>query len=270
MLIWSIICRFCDLNAWYMRRSESEPQTVTQTHTARTRARPNLQASNQDHTWSLDLMRLKFLMSHHRRNSVRDKVIGQKWICLERSTLCRQWTGQLRRRQQAWNMAWLVFMGWVQFHRLMSGKIIPVISGKGWGFPGIGPPLTFWPLMVGLKLSWCWWVWHLSLLCYDVMKSLYWAQGVVEINLSTILTYLVLISLSPVLRLCHSFQVSVLPLSLHLHCRRPGFDPCNWKDPLEKEKATHSSILAWRIPMDGGSWPATVHGVAKSQTRLRN
>ena len=221
-------------------------------------------------TWSLDLMRLKFLMSHHRRNSVRDKVIGQKWICLERGTLCRQWTGQLRRRQQAWNMAWLVFMGWVQFHRLMGGKIIPVISGKGWEFPGIGPPLTFWPLMVGLKLSWCWWVWHLSLLCYDVMMSLYWAQGVVEVNLSTILTRSVLISLSHVLRLCHSFQVSVLPLSLHLHCRRPGFDPCNWKDPLEEEKATHSSILAWRIPMDGGSWPATVHGVAKSQTRLRN
>ena len=34
-----------------------------------------------------------------------------------------------------------------------------------------------------------------------------------------------------------------------------------WKDPLEKGKATHSSILAWRIP-----W--TVHGVANSQTRL--
>ena len=32
-----------------------------------------------------------------------------------------------------------------------------------------------------------------------------------------------------------------------------------WKDPLEKEKATHSSILAWRIP-----W--TVHEVTKSQT----
>jgi len=30
---------------------------------------------------------------------------------------------------------------------------------------------------------------------------------------------------------------------------------------LEKEKATHSSILAWRIP-----W-TTVHGVAKSRTR---
>ena len=32
--------------------------------------------------------------------------------------------------------------------------------------------------------------------------------------------------------------------------------------------ATHSSILAWRIPMGRGAWRATVHGVAKSQTRL--
>ena len=26
------------------------------------------------------------------------------------------------------------------------------------------------------------------------------------------------------------------------------------EDPLEKKMATHSSILAWRIPMDGGAW----------------
>ena len=39
-----------------------------------------------------------------------------------------------------------------------------------------------------------------------------------------------------------------------------------WKDPLEKGMATHSSIPAWRIPMDGGPWRATVHGVAESQT----
>ena len=32
--------------------------------------------------------------------------------------------------------------------------------------------------------------------------------------------------------------------------------------------ATHSSFLAWRIRMDGGTWQATVHGVAKSQTQL--
>ena len=27
---------------------------------------------------------------------------------------------------------------------------------------------------------------------------------------------------------------------------------------------THSSILAWKIPMDRGAWQATVHVVAKS------
>ena len=41
-----------------------------------------------------------------------------------------------------------------------------------------------------------------------------------------------------------------------------------WEGPLEKEMATHSSILAWKNPMDRGAWWATVHGVAKSQTRL--
>ena len=41
-----------------------------------------------------------------------------------------------------------------------------------------------------------------------------------------------------------------------------------WEDPLEKEMATDSSILAWRMSMDRGAWRATVHGVAKSQTRL--
>ena len=34
----------------------------------------------------------------------------------------------------------------------------------------------------------------------------------------------------------------------------------------EEGMATHSSILAWRIPMDRGAQQATVHGVAKSQT----
>jgi len=33
-----------------------------------------------------------------------------------------------------------------------------------------------------------------------------------------------------------------------------------WEDPLEEGTATHSSILAWRIPMDRGAWRATVHG----------
>ena len=32
---------------------------------------------------------------------------------------------------------------------------------------------------------------------------------------------------------------------------------------MEKKMATHSSILAWRIPMDRGAWQVTVHGIAK-------
>ena len=36
-----------------------------------------------------------------------------------------------------------------------------------------------------------------------------------------------------------------------------------WEDPLEKGMATHSSILAWRIPMDRGVWQAADHGVTK-------
>ena len=37
-----------------------------------------------------------------------------------------------------------------------------------------------------------------------------------------------------------------------------------WEDPLEKGMATHSSILAWRIPMNRGAWQATVRGAAES------
>ena len=33
-----------------------------------------------------------------------------------------------------------------------------------------------------------------------------------------------------------------------------------WEDPPEEDMATHSSILAWRIPMDSGAWWATVLG----------
>ena len=41
------------------------------------------------------------------------------------------------------------------------------------------------------------------------------------------------------------------------------------EDVLQKEMATHSSILAWEIP--GTEEPlATVHRVAKSQTGLSN
>ena len=42
------------------------------------------------------------------------------------------------------------------------------------------------------------------------------------------------------------------------------------EDSLEEGMATHSSILAWRTPMDRGVWRATVHRVAKSWTDWSN
>ena len=42
-----------------------------------------------------------------------------------------------------------------------------------------------------------------------------------------------------------------------------------WEDSLEEIMTTHSSILAWRIPMDRGAWWAAVHGVTESDMSER-
>ena len=39
------------------------------------------------------------------------------------------------------------------------------------------------------------------------------------------------------------------------------------RDPLEKGMATHSGILAWKIPWTEKPQRATVYGIAKSQTQ---
>ena len=43
-----------------------------------------------------------------------------------------------------------------------------------------------------------------------------------------------------------------------------------WEYQLEKEMAIYSSTYCLENPMDRGAWQATVHGVAKSQTRLND
>ena len=40
------------------------------------------------------------------------------------------------------------------------------------------------------------------------------------------------------------------------------------EDPLEKEWATHTSVLVWKIPPTEGAWWSTIHGVTKIQTQL--
>ena len=51
----------------------------------------------------------------------------------------------------------------------------------------------------------------------------------------------------------------------YCQCRRLWFDR---EGPLEKETATHSSILAWEILWTEGAWWATVHGVTKESHSL--
>ena len=57
-------------------------------------------------------------------------------------------------------------------------------------------------------------------------------------------------------------QVKNLPAMQEMQATRD--QSLGQEDPLEKEMATHSSIIAWKIP-----WmekPGRLHGVAKSQT----
>ena len=56
-------------------------------------------------------------------------------------------------------------------------------------------------------------------------------------------------------------SIKNLPATVEIWAQSLG-----WEDPLEEGMATHSSILAWRIPMDRGAWRSTVPGVTKSQT----
>ena len=49
--------------------------------------------------------------------------------------------------------------------------------------------------------------------------------------------------------------------------QKTGVQSLGQEDPLEAGMATHSSVLAWRIPMDRGAWQALAHGVAKRWTQ---
>ena len=50
---------------------------------------------------------------------------------------------------------------------------------------------------------------------------------------------------------------------------RREFDPWIWEDPLKEGMATHSSILAWRIPM-GREEPGGLQSIgSQSRTQLK-
>ena len=45
-----------------------------------------------------------------------------------------------------------------------------------------------------------------------------------------------------------STYFSIIDKWIHFICQETHVQSLGWEDPLEKEIATHSSILAWRIP----------------------
>ena len=51
--------------------------------------------------------------------------------------------------------------------------------------------------------------------------------------------------------------------------KRQLIQSLDWEDPLEEGMATHSSILAWRNPLDREAWWATVQSIAKIWTGLK-
>ena len=110
-------------------------------------------------TWFQDLMKLRFLMSYCRKISVRDKVVGKKWIYSdsERSTFHRQSMGHQRGQVLPGNVARLVFIGsiisyaneWEDYSNYFwEGTEISRI----WATTHY---LIFWQCLAAFEL-WCW------------------------------------------------------------------------------------------------------------------
>ena len=89
-------------------------------------------------------------------------------------------------------------------------------------------------------------------------KRKQWGPAGREVNLA----YFLIVhyfTLQSVLIWTFNYMVFLLVASEHSAWSQCSFS--NWPVP-----ATYSSVLAWRISVDRGTWRATVHGVAKSDT----
>ena len=70
---------------WDSNLAKTRFGALTYVTRTRTQPKPKVFQLRAD-TLFQDLMKLRLLMSHCRKNSVRDKVIGKKWIYLQRDT----------------------------------------------------------------------------------------------------------------------------------------------------------------------------------------
>ena len=69
---------------------------------------------------------------------------------------------------------------------------------------------------------------------------------------------LIIMPASPVQASLVAQMVKNLPATQETQVQSLG-----WEAPQEEGLATHSSIVAWRIPMDRGAWRAAAHGVPR-------
>ena len=151
-------------------------------------------------------MKLRFLMSHCRKNSVRDKVIGNKWVYSDsiRSTLHRQSVGHFRGWVWLWNGAWLVFTGWVISYANEWENYFNCFGERA-------EISRIWATAPSLVFRQC-----LETVMAPPGESFHLLiedQGLV---FSASWSHLILISLCCVLGLGHSFKSCALPLSLLL------------------------------------------------------
>ena len=68
---------------------------------------------------------------------------------------------------------------------------------------------------------------------------------------------------------CYCCLVAMSGLPWRLSGKESAVQSLGQEDPLEEGMATHSSHLAWRIPMERGAWWATALGVTKIQMWLK-
>ena len=67
-------------------------------------------------TWFQDLVKLRFLMSRGRKNSVRDQAVGKRWLYSDTESTLHTERGHRRGWVRPQSAAWLVFTGWVSSH----------------------------------------------------------------------------------------------------------------------------------------------------------
>ena len=108
----------------------------------------------------LFLVNLRFLLLQERTQRQRDRLevdlfretqrVSHNWAHMHSCDTPQTVWAISEGERELWNMVWLAFMGWViSWNNEWENH--SKYWGKGQGFPGIGPPPSFWPFMVGLK-----------------------------------------------------------------------------------------------------------------------